>query len=831
MSNPVYNLKKEIGHGSFGRVYLGEDPKTKELYAIKRVEKRQLQQSQYLENAFWKEVDIMKKIKSPYSVKLYNVLTSLHYYNMVEELCDGDLYSELMKCPNGFSTEEVRRIMIQLNDAFAQMQKHKIVHRDLKVQNVFIKYTKGNEFDVKLGDYGFSKELSDDITATKLGTPITMAPEILMNRAYTSKADLWSIGIIIYHLLFKDLPFKGKNEIMILQNIRQRPIPQNPTDQLLNDLIHRLLVVDPNKRITWKEYFAHPFFGNNTIKYMEIAEPENKIDNGLLKQYTVLSTYNIGIKENEYYKCYICKDIKNNKQVFMKEYSNLYVNKFTDQYKKEIELFKTFRNNNKVLKYLDNFSEGEKSYVIFEYQEGQILELYLKNNDFTEEQIQKFNREMMTSVFLYMSQNNISFDIITTYNFLVLKSGEIILFDFGFLRRVLGPDEIKNYYLYNTIETVNYINLLTNTMNYGVVLYKMYFKSNVIFKNNKTIEFPGHKTCSSKFGKFLMNCFRNCQRRWTFKDCFDSPFLKEKEELTILFNNDRLQVMIDGIIQKFDALANYYTNINFEAPENKPFLNEIYELLIIAFIEIKTIIMLFRTDNKKAYNKYIHEQEVTLIKVFNTGKYSSLNLDLEFLCNSYEIFDNKNGNNPIIINFLTRLIFDTKLMCKVIRALSVKLGKEMRLGSLEFVKSIITQFNEGRIIDYLSGFISLEFSTNDNHLGYQIAQIINEYIIVIKLLSLKKIEDISINNVNKLLEYFEDESAQSKLCMTTALMTSTKDRYIFASFLNGMFRNYFNKKGEFYDINYDQEKEEKTLEGLVTFYSNCVQLVISSKSK
>ena len=825
MSNPVYNLKKEIGHGSFGRVYLGEDLKTKELYAIKRVDKRQLQQSQYLEKAFWKEVEIMRKIQSPYSVKLYNILTSLHYYNMVEELCDGDLYTELMKRQNGFSTEEVRRIMIQLNDAFAQMQKHKIVHRDLKVQNVFIKYTKRPEFDVKLGDYGFSKELSDDITATKLGTPITMAPEILMNRAYTSKADLWSIGVIIYHLLFKDLPFKGRNEGMILQNILHNNIPRNPTDQLLNDLIHRLLVVDPRKRITWKDYFAHPFFGN-TPRYKEVPEQEEKIDNELLKQYTVISAFNTGLKENEYYKCYICKDVNKNTQVFMKEYSNLYVNKFPYQYKKEIDLFKTFGNNNKVLKYLDSFSEGEKSYVIFEYQEGQILDLYLKNNDFTEEQIQKFNREMMTSVFLYMSQNNICFDIITTYNFLVLKNGDIILFDFGFLRRVLGADEIKNYYLYNTIETVDYMNLLTNMMNYGVVLYKMYFKSNVVLKDNKIIEFPAHKTCSSKFGKFLINCFKKCQKRWTFKDCFNSPFLKEKEELTVLFNNERLQVIIDGVLQKFDTLASYYTNINFEAQKNKRFLNEIYELLIIAFIEIKTIIMLFRSDNKKGYNKYIHEQEITLIKVFSNGKYSSLNFDLEYLCNTFEIFDNKNKNNPLIKNFLSRLIDDTKKLSKVIKLLSVKLGKDMMLGSMEFVKSIIALFNKETIIKYFSGFLT---ANNTTHQEYQIAQIINEYIIVIKLLSLKKIEDISINNINKLLEYFEDESAQSKLCMSTALMTSTNDRYIFVSFLNGMFRNYYNKKGEFYDINFVEEKEEKTLEELVTIYWNCVKFVIDSK--
>ena len=432
---------------------------------------------------------------------------------------------------------------------------------------------------------------------------------------------------------------------------------------------------------------------------------------------------------------------------------------------------------------------------------------------------------MMTSVFLYMSQNNICFDIITTYNFLVLKNGDIILFDFGFLRRVLGADEIKNYYLYNTIETVDYMNLLTNMMNYGVVLYKMYFKSNVVLKDNKIIEFPAHKTCSSKFGKFLINCFKKCQKRWTFKDCFNSPFLKEKEELTVLFNNERLQVIIDGVLQKFDTLASYYTNITLGAQKSKRFLNEIYELLIIAFIEIKTIIMLFRSDNKKGYNKYIHEQEITLIKVFSNGKYSSLNFDLEYLCNTFEIFDNKNKNNPLIKNFLSRLIDDTKKLSKVIKLLSVKLGKDMMLGSMEFVKSIIAQFNKETIIEYLSGFLT----GNNTHQEYQIAQIINEYIIVIKLLSLKKIEDISINNINKLLEYFEDESAQSKLCMSTAMMTSTNDRYIFVSFLNGMFRNYYNKKGEFYDINFVEEKEEKTLNGLVTFYSNCVKFVINSK--
>ena len=140
---------------------------------------------------------------------------------------------------------------------------------------IFIKENQSNpyiplNFISKLSDFGFSKVMEDDITKTKLGTPATMAPEIMMNKTYTKKADLWSIGIITYQLLFKTLPFKARSEKELLNNILNNKgikIPEGmKISDTLYDLLKNLLQLDPTLRYSWKQFFEHPFFNeNNTI--------------------------------------------------------------------------------------------------------------------------------------------------------------------------------------------------------------------------------------------------------------------------------------------------------------------------------------------------------------------------------------------------------------------------------------------------------------------------------------------------------------------------------------------------------------------------------------
>ena len=220
------------------------------------------------------------------------------------ELCDNDLSNELKKRPNGFDVEEVRNIMSQLNNAFKKMFEHNIIHRDLKLGNILIKYTDEakTKFKPKLCDYGFSKVLNDSFTQTHLGTPATMAPEIMSGKNYGPEVDLWSIGVLMYQLHFNKLPYTGKDEKDIYQKIKNKVPYDQPEDPDLRDLINNLLIEDPKKRLFWPSYFNHPFFkgeNNKDIVYI-----------GNSKRYIYQRDFDAGIK-SDMFKCCIALDKKN----------------------------------------------------------------------------------------------------------------------------------------------------------------------------------------------------------------------------------------------------------------------------------------------------------------------------------------------------------------------------------------------------------------------------------------------------------------------------------------------------------------------------------------
>ena len=152
------------------------------------------------------------------------------YFAIIMELCDNSLSqlltSKLLKDKKGFNINEIEEIMTQLNSGFKIMNKKKIMHRDLKLENILIKYNDNEHknYSIKITDYGSSKKLKSlsKFSFTKnVGTVCYMAPEILKNEPHNYKCDLWSIGIIIYRLHFGVFPFPGVNEVALLNNINQ----------------------------------------------------------------------------------------------------------------------------------------------------------------------------------------------------------------------------------------------------------------------------------------------------------------------------------------------------------------------------------------------------------------------------------------------------------------------------------------------------------------------------------------------------------------------------------------------------------------------------------
>ena len=140
----------------------------------------------------------------------------------------------------------IQKILIQLNDALRIMKNKNISHRDIKPENILIKYINQNDFIIKLSDFGLGKELSSkNYFTSNVGTNFFKAPEVENNK-YDYKADLYSIGIVLYFLYFGEYPI---NEIK-----------NNYDNKEIEDLINNLIEKDYNKRLDWNNFILSLFW-------------------------------------------------------------------------------------------------------------------------------------------------------------------------------------------------------------------------------------------------------------------------------------------------------------------------------------------------------------------------------------------------------------------------------------------------------------------------------------------------------------------------------------------------------------------------------------------
>ena len=215
---------------------------------------------------FNRELTNMKKCHCENSVEIYGYFETEKEFIIAMELCDNTLFKELTKTKNGFSAKEIKKILLQLNNVFKKLNEKNIAHRDLKLQNILVKYLneEKTKFKVLLSDYGVSNQLNSMTKrySTHAGTQIIMAPEILSGEDYNNKCDLWSLGVIIFQLYAKKPPYTGQYDNVILNKIDKlgQSVLDIIKDEKLKDLLSKLLIKNPEKRISWEEYFKHDFF-------------------------------------------------------------------------------------------------------------------------------------------------------------------------------------------------------------------------------------------------------------------------------------------------------------------------------------------------------------------------------------------------------------------------------------------------------------------------------------------------------------------------------------------------------------------------------------------
>ena len=281
-----YEIIKEIGVGQFGYVYEAKEKETNEKRALKIIDKNVIRENFMCDNFremddeemkfyiqdFINETKYMKMMQdkeNKNTVKFYEYFENENELIIVMELCDENLMKNIEGINQPYNIKEIYELLSQLNNTFKIMDENKIIHRDLKLENILIEY-KNKEKIYKLSGYGLSNKLFNiSKKFSTLGDAFSYkAPEIIEGKESNNKCDLWSLGVIIYQLLFKQLPYSGLTEYAYLQQIKNngQKILKRTNNIDLDDLIRKMLVKDPEKRITWNEYFNHPFFKQNTKK-------------------------------------------------------------------------------------------------------------------------------------------------------------------------------------------------------------------------------------------------------------------------------------------------------------------------------------------------------------------------------------------------------------------------------------------------------------------------------------------------------------------------------------------------------------------------------------
>ena len=215
---------------------------------------------------FNKEIENMQKCYCSNSVRIIDYYNTEKEFVIIMELCDDNLLHLLTKKEKGFNENEIKDILLQLNNVFLLMNKNNISHRDIKLNNILIQYSdrEKTKFKVLLSDYGISNQLCSMTQKfmSQVGSHLIMAPEILKGEKYDTKCDLWSLGVIIFQLYTKKYPYYSPIESGVLKLIEKKGqnVLNEIKDEKLKDLMSRLLVENPEKRISWEDYFDHSFF-------------------------------------------------------------------------------------------------------------------------------------------------------------------------------------------------------------------------------------------------------------------------------------------------------------------------------------------------------------------------------------------------------------------------------------------------------------------------------------------------------------------------------------------------------------------------------------------
>eukprot|EP00116_Pleurobrachia_bachei_P019272 sb/3479534/ len=264
----AYKRGAFLGKGGFAKCYEVTDMESGEIFAAKVVSKTLLKKDHQREKMS-QEIRIHRSLNHKNIVKFYSYFEDPDNVYMILELCRKKSLMEMHKRRQAVTEPETRFIMKQIIDSCIYLHKNKVIHRDLKLGNLFI----NDNMDVKLGDFGLATkvEFLGERKRTLCGTPNYIAPEVLKKEGHSYEVDMWSIGCIMFTLLVGKPPFETNSLKDTYSKIKRNEFYIPP--KLSNDaqiLIVSLLRPEPSKRPSAEATLGHDFF---TKGYLPPALP------------------------------------------------------------------------------------------------------------------------------------------------------------------------------------------------------------------------------------------------------------------------------------------------------------------------------------------------------------------------------------------------------------------------------------------------------------------------------------------------------------------------------------------------------------------------------
>uniref|UniRef100_A0A453GNL9 non-specific serine/threonine protein kinase n=4 Tax=Aegilops tauschii subsp. strangulata TaxID=200361 RepID=A0A453GNL9_AEGTS len=269
-----YNLGKTLGAGTFGKVMIAEHKLTGHKVAIKILNRRKMK-TMVMEEKANREIKILRLFIDfihPHIIRIYEVIeTPMDIFVVMEYCPNGELLDYIVE-KRRLQEDEARRIFQQIISGVEYCHKNMVVHRDLKPENLLL----DSKYNVKLADFGLSNVMHDGhFLKTSCGTPNYAAPEVISGELYAGpEVDVWSCGVILYTPLCGAVPFDDDSIPKLFKKIKGGfYILPNHLSDLAMDLIARMLIVDPMKRITIREIRDHPWFQSRLPRHLAVPPP------------------------------------------------------------------------------------------------------------------------------------------------------------------------------------------------------------------------------------------------------------------------------------------------------------------------------------------------------------------------------------------------------------------------------------------------------------------------------------------------------------------------------------------------------------------------------